>query len=418
MVETSITTTLSDSVKPQASALSTTERRILLVTCFGHFMSHFNMLVFPAVLLPLAAKMNMDMADVMGLSFWMYLLFGLTALPWGFVADRKGAPPLLMLFFLCAGLSGFLAAFWIDQPVLFAVALASIGLFSGIYHPAGLGWISKEFDRVSLGMGYNGMFGNLGIAMAPLLAGIVNWVWSPQGVYLILGIMNLAGLGLMLIAPKSVKSDGKKGAGGRENAVVGAFMILLVLMMLGGIAYRGATVILPSYFELKNQGIFNVISSLAGDWLSGNMVATAIASFIYLVGMAGQYTGGHVAERYDLRYCYLAFHAVTVPAAFAMAVSVDVPLVFFAMIHVFFLLGMQPIENTLVARLTPKKFHSIAFGAKFILTFGVGALSVKMMKAIKLNYGIEMAFPALGIVSFILVLGILVLIYRTRNIQI
>jgi len=79
------------------------ERNVLITTCFGHFLSHFNMLVFPAVMLPLAA------------------------------------------------------AGWIDTPGYLALALAGIGLFTGIYHPAGLGLISKQITRISYGMGINGM---------------------------------------------------------------------------------------------------------------------------------------------------------------------------------------------------------------------------------------------------------------------
>ena len=58
------------------------ERRILVVTCFGHFLSHFNMLVFPAVVLPLVGIVNLSMREVLGLSFMQYLLFGIMALPW------------------------------------------------------------------------------------------------------------------------------------------------------------------------------------------------------------------------------------------------------------------------------------------------------------------------------------------------
>ncbi len=68
------------------------EKRILINTCYGHFLSHFNMLVFPAMVNPLTARMNLTMAEVLGVSFWMYLLFGLTALPWGLAADRWAAP--------------------------------------------------------------------------------------------------------------------------------------------------------------------------------------------------------------------------------------------------------------------------------------------------------------------------------------
>ena len=48
---------------------------------------------------------------------------------------------------------------------------------------------------------------------------------------------------------------------------------------------------------------------------------------------------------------------------------------------------MQPLENTLVARLTPPELHSSAYGLKFVLTFGVGALSVKMVDLIQVDFG-------------------------------
>ena len=118
------------------------ESRILIATCYGHFMSHFNMLVFPAVVLPLAGRLKMDMAYILDLSFWMYCLFGITALPWGLIADRWGSKPLFLIYYLGAGCSGLAAAVWIDHPSRFSMALAMIGLFSGIYHPIGLGMIS------------------------------------------------------------------------------------------------------------------------------------------------------------------------------------------------------------------------------------------------------------------------------------
>ena len=394
--------------------MSSRERRILLTTCYGHFMSHFNMLVFPALVLPLAGQLKMDMAYVLDLSFWMYCLFGVTALPWGMIADRWGAKPLFLIYYLGAGLSGLAASLLIDNPAGLSIALAALGLFSGIYHPIGLGMISKEINRVSLGMGYNGMFGNLGLATAPLLTGLLNWLWGPQAAYLALGALNLLGVGLMSILPPIGDHRSDKKESDEDNGLLGAFLILLVAMMLGGIVYRGATVILPAYFELKNQGIFQWFSLMAGVGLSKNLVATSVTSFIYIVGMLGQYTGGRVAERFDLRFCYLVFHALTIPAAALMAVAVDLPLVALAMIYFFFLLGMQPIENTLVAKFTPKRFHHSAFGSKFVLTFGVGALSVKMIKVIETTFGIEPVFYALAITSIVLVGVILMLIRKTR----
>ena len=88
------------------SSFSTAEKQLMTVISFGYFMSHFNMLTFPALALPLSAGLDLPLADVMGLSFPMYLLFGLTALPWGMIGDRWRSDRLMVLFFLGAGLGG------------------------------------------------------------------------------------------------------------------------------------------------------------------------------------------------------------------------------------------------------------------------------------------------------------------------
>ncbi len=389
------------------------ERNVLVTTCCGHFLSHFNMLTFPAVVLPLATQLKLPIAEVLGISFWMYLLFGLTALPWGLAADRFGARTLMGVFYGGAGLCGLAAAGWIDAPGLMALALAGLGLFSGIYHPAGLGLISKQIKRVSYGMGINGMFGNLGLAVAPLVAGMVTWIWGPRAAYVVLGGVNLAGLMVMVLLPLSTVEAGPsktaQSNGGR------GFLILLVAMMLGGIAYRGATVILPAYFELRNQGIFEWLTQNMPAGFSANLVATTITSAIFLVGMLGQYMGGRVAERFSLQHSYLVFHLITIPAAFAMAWATNLPLIVLALIYFFFLLGMQPIENTLVSRLTPARWRHSAFGMKFVLTFGMGALAVKGVQAIERNFAITWVYPALGCVSILLVITIGVLIMRMRS---
>ena len=397
-----------------ALKLDAHERRILLTTAYGHFMSHFNMLVFPALVLPLTLRLNLEMAVILGLSFWMYLLFGLTALPWGILADRLGARKLLFIFFLGAGFSSIGAALWMDSPAIFASFLAALGLFAGIYHPAGLGMISKEMTRVSLGMGYNGMCGNLGLAMAPLLTGIINWLWGPRAAYLFLGGLNFGGVILMLTYPVTESKPEHAAQSGKGNGIATAFFFLLAAMMLGGIIYRGATVILPAYFEFKTPMLYQWLVAMTRGELSQNLVATTITSFIFLIGILGQYSGGRCAERFDPRVCYLFFFGITGPAAFLMAFTQDLILMGLAVIFFFFLLGMQPIENTLIARFTPKRFHHSAYGAKFILTFGIGALAVKVVAAIEAAYDIETVFFSLSLIVGIALGFIGLLITKTR----
>jgi len=391
------------------------ERRILIITCFAHFMSHFNMLVFPALVLPLAERLGMSLAQVLGISFWMYLLFGLTALPWGIAADRWGALPLLKLYHLGSAVSCLAAALLVDSPLGLMLSLALLGFFSGIYHPSGLGLISKEIRRISMGLAYNGMFGNLGTAMAPLATGIAVWFWGPRAAFITVAALNMLGFCLLMVMPLSTAPPISGAEAEKDDAHLPAFVILLVVMMLAGIVYRGATVILPSYFELKNPALLGLLSSATGMNLSANLVATAVISCVYVMGMLGQYTGGRMAERFNTKVCYLGFHMVVAPTAFLIAAAANLPLIALAAVYIFFLLGTQPIENTLVARFTPRKFHHSAYGTKFILTFGVGSLAVKLVQAIETNQGIERVFSALGMVSLILVGVIVALIVKTKH---
>jgi len=374
------------------------------------------MLVFPALVLPLTERYGIGLAQVLALSFWMYLLFGVTALPWGLLSDRLGAKPMLLIFYTGAGFCGLAAGWFVDDPGTFSLCLAGVGLFSGIYHPAGLGLISKGIDRMSMAMGYNGVAGNAGLAAAPILTGLINHYYGIEVAYYFLGGCNLLGALLMIILPIDEPSKKKKATGDTSDRLVLGFAILCVAMMLGGVAYRCSSVVLPSYFELRNPAIIAYLGNL--DWFptSRNVAATALSSLVFSIGMLGQYLGGLAAERFELRRAYLVFHIVALPLALLMAYATDVPLLVVTICYMFFLLGMQPIENSLVAYLTPDRLRHSAYGTKFILTFGVGAVAVYVVGWINTQWSLPAVFVAMAVVSLFIVLDILFLISKTREI--
>ena len=401
-------------MKNMKMTMNANERKILSTTCLGHFLSHFNMLVFPALVLPLTVKYGMGLAPVLALSFWMYLLFGVTALPWGLLSDRFGAKPLLLIFYTGAGLCGLAAGWFVDDPGTFSLCLAGVGLFSGIYHPAGLGLISKGIERMSMALGYNGMAGNAGLAAAPILAGLINYYYGIETAFYFLGCCNLCGAFLMLTLPFGEPEKKKRAVGKTPGGLIMAFAILCVAMMLGGVAYRCATVVLPSYFELRNPALIAYLGNL--DWFpaSRNVAATALSSLVFAIGMLGQYMGGWVAERFEPRRGYLVFHLVAMPLALLMAYTMDIPLLLLTICYMFFLLGAQPIENSLVAYLTPDRVRHSAYGTKFVLTFGMGAVAVYVAGWIETQWSLSAVFVAMAVVSVLIVLDILLLISKTK----
>jgi len=393
------------------------ERNIMAITCFGHFMSHFNLLVFPALVLPLSVRFGMDLGQVITLAFWMYFLFGVSALAWGVLSDIFGAKPLLLVFFAGAGISSLVAAFSLGSPQTLSLCLAGIGLFSGVYHPAGLGLISRGMSKVGMAMGYNGIAGNIGLAASPLMTGIINYFLGAKATFLFLGAFNLSGGFILFLfpvyEPERKKSSGTKTS---ENYVAG-FLILCVCMMLSGIAYRMAAVIMPSYFELQNQALFNGLSRV--PWLSAspNVAATAFTSLVFLIGALGQYLGGWVVDRYEPRRSYILFHSIAFLLALSMAYTTDIPLILVTAGYIMFLLGGQPIENTLVTYFTPEKLRDSAFGIKAILSFGVGSLSVHLVGWIKMGWSLPAVFVAASGISVLAILFGAILIVVTRGVH-
>lgn len=390
------------------------ERHILAVTCFGHFISHFNMLVFPALLLPLSASLGLDLAQTLSLSLWQYLLFGVSALPWGLASDRFGAKPVLMLFFLGAGGFGLAAAFWVDTSWALSLCLAGVGLFSGAYHPAGLGLVARGVKRISLGMAYNGIFGNLGLGAAPLVTGLAYWLWGTAAAFMVMAGLNLAGFVLMAFikVEEPARQTGSKAKSTR--GLLGPFLILLAATTMAGFTYRGMTVTLPAYLELQVPQILAWLQAWVSGAVSGNLAATITTSAIFTLGGFAQFGGGWVGERVDPRWGYFAFHAITAPAAFLMAWASDLPLVAAALVYTFFQLGSQPLENTLISRFSPPAMQHTAYGVKFVLTFGVGALSVELAGLVEKTWGLASVYTGIGMVALCILACILLLIWRTQ----
>ena len=68
-----------------------------------------------------------------------------------------------------------------------------------------------------------------------------------------------------------------------ENGRIGAFVALLIAAGLAGLAFTGATVIIPSYLELKGTQILRTASVFWSEGLSSNLMATLVTSLVYAV---------------------------------------------------------------------------------------------------------------------------------------
>jgi len=382
-------------------AFTPNERHTLSLCAVGHFSAHFSMLVYPTAAVMVAKEFELPLSTVLGWSFLGYLLYGLGALPVGFLTDHVRARWVVRVGVLGTGLAMMAVPLAAPGKPL-AIALGCVGLFASLYHPAGLGLISRTVAARGRALGINGVFGNIGIAGAPLAAELATTAWGWRTAYFVIG----GGLFLLALAvvwlpieeptPGILTRDEHHKDGSQRTRL---FLILLVAMMLGGLSYRANSITQPAFYEQRVA-------------IVGYGVATSI---VYLAGTVGQYIGGKLADQYDLRILYVAFHALSLPFVLAMTVLAGLPLLAAASLFLFFSLGMQPIENSLVARFTPDRWRSTAYGLKFSMVFGIGALSVEGVHLIIATHDLVWVFVGIAAIVAMLTLVAGLIAWLTRD---
>ncbi|HEX5131579.1 MAG TPA: MFS transporter, partial [Candidatus Krumholzibacteria bacterium] len=185
-----------------------------------------------------------------------------------------------------------------------------------------------------------------------------------------------------------------------------------------GIAYRGNMLLLPAYMEIKTTFFAHLIERLpipAGHSTT-TLAASVLASLVMFIGLFGQIVGGRVADRMELRRAYLLFHGLSFPFILAMAFTHEATLVLCAMLYGFFSFGMQPIENSLIAGITPARWRSTSFAVKFALNFGIGSSVVQLIAPIKTRYSLEMVYAFLAGAVLLLALSAATMLLVSRRV--
>ena len=151
-------------------------RGVKLLLNAAHAIDHMFLLIFAAAVGVIAIDFNYaQWEDLMPFGVGAFILFGIGALPAGRLGDLWGRRQMMLVFFFGMGVTTLLAA--ISQSAWqLAAALTLMGAFASIYHPVGIPMLVQYSTRPGLTIGFNGLAGNLGVAVAALLTGfLVKW---------------------------------------------------------------------------------------------------------------------------------------------------------------------------------------------------------------------------------------------------
>ena len=336
----------------------------------GHVFTHMLTILYATAVLYLPGEFDLAYGEMLGLSSVGLILFGVGSLPAGWFGDRWSQVGMLVIFFIGIGVATVFTGFAKNATSLF-IGLSLIGLFASIYHPVGIAWLVACARRQGLTLGINGAFGHLGSAIAPVFVGIMIDYVSWRAAFVLPGAAAILTGGFLWIAwVNDWVSDRATDWAPLPAPAPGdyrrVFLVLLVTMACNGFVYAGMMNTAPKVFEV------GLTVALADSYtkigiLTGIVIGlSSVCSFI----------GGWLADRYSARRIYLVFWMLLVPSLILVAMASGNTLILAMLLAMSFLVTFAAAENMLVARYTPFKWRSLAYGARFVLALGIGGLTV------------------------------------------
>ncbi len=380
---------------PVAAPMAAPTARVALgFASAAHTYSHMFVLFFATVVLVLERVWELPYAELFALSIPGAVMYGVAALPAGWLADRWSAAGMIAIFFIGTGVASILTGL-ARGPWELAAGLTAIGTFSAIYHPVGVPWLIKHSRNHGRALGINGVFGSAGTAIAAIVAGGLADLWGWRAAFMVPGLICLAtGAAFVVALRMGLIIEGEGEASPAPPADAGdrrrAFAMLAITVVCSGLIYQVTAYALPKVFAER-------LIDFVGDSVWG---IGGIVSLCYLVSSASQILGGELADRMSRKTVYVASQFLQVPT-YALAFAIIGPaLIPVAAVMISLNLMAQPAENALLARYTPLSWRGKVFGVKFLLTLGVSSIGLSLVPLIHAATGsLDGLFILLGLAA-------------------
>jgi FSR family fosmidomycin resistance protein-like MFS transporter len=403
-----------------ASADPDLGRRVLVFSSIGHALMHMMTAFYAVIVLTLAVAWDVPAENLLELYAPATVLLGIMSLPAGWLSDRIGAPLTMVIMFFGLGVSSILCGLVpTGDTLMLSLALCGLGVFGAIYHSAGIGWIIRTARRQGHAMGVNGLWGSAGLALYGIVPGVLITLASWRAAFIVPGIVCLIiGAGLMWeirrgrVGDRPMPAAAGAQAGRREFWRV--FSVLSVTMAFEGIIWTAVMFGAALVFETRLAGD---IESLRAGLASWGVVTQAVlwvglaTSMIYVVSGFAQYAMGRtIIDRFPLKVTYLVASALQILAMIALAMGNGYLAILGAIASAVLSAATGPIENILIARYTPSRYHGLGFGAKFVVALGTGPIAILLIAWVRKETGeLDLLFYGLAGVALLITLVALLL---------
>jgi MFS family permease len=375
---------------------------------------------YAVIVLTLAAVWKLPVESLLELYAPATVLLGIMSLPAGWASDRFGAPVMMVVMFAGMGLSSIACGLVPTGDTLaLSIALCGIGSFAAIYHSVGIGWVIRTAKEQGHAMGVNGLWGSAGLALYGVVPGVLITLASWRAAFIVPGVICI-GMAVVVAWQMAAGRIGDRPMPSTPGVTAGraefwrVFSVLSVTMALEGVIWQAVMFGSALVFERRFS---SQIADLRDGLASWGLVTQTVlwvglaTSMIYIVSGLAQYAmGRRIIDRYPLRTTYVLASALQVVAMLGLAMGNGYVALAGAIFSAVLSAAAGPVENILIARYTPSRYHGLGFGAKFVVAFGASPLAILAIAWVRQATGsLELLFLALAALSVVIALVALLL---------
>ncbi len=345
----------------------------------GHLLDHLAMLIFPTAVLALGAEWNRPYSELLPLALGGFIAFGAFAIPAGWLADHWSRYRVLAIFFFGIGVSLFITGFS-REPWHIAAGLTLVGAFAAIYHPVGIAMLVAAPQKMGSVLGWNGLWGNLGLAFAALLTGALVDLAGWRAAFFVPGLICVAaGVGFLALVkdPGRVKKTSKSiglHVDGRTMARI--FAVLLVATACGGIIFNSTTVSMPKVFDERLRALTET-----------NFGIGALVAVVYTIAAFAQVAMGALIDRFELKRLMIGVALAQIPLLALAANLEGWAMLGAAVLMMLAVFGQIPLNDAIVGKYCADEYRARVLSVRYVVSLGVAAVAVPLIAVLHRTEG-------------------------------
>ncbi len=348
-----------------------TARPTALLLNAGHALDHLFLLIFATAVGAVAADWGMLWQDLMPYTVGAFVMFGLGSLPAGRLGDLWGRRVMMVIFFMGMGTSGLLIATTSGVWSL-AAALTLMGVFSAIYHPVGIPMLVQGSKNPGFTIGVNGLFGNLGIAVAAILTGFLVKHAGWRAAFAVPAVLALlCGVLFILLVPREAMAPAKRPKKS-VDLPRGLMARVLAVMTLGAISSS-------LIFNFTTNGNGQLLAERLRGLVDDPATLGVLLAVVYTIASLAQLVVGKLIDRYPLKWVYLPIVAAQAPLFLLAAPAGGWPLYATVLAFMVFVFGAIPFVDAMIVQYVDDRMRSRVAGMRLTVSFGVASLAVYLL---------------------------------------